>query len=206
MSIFRRFAIGLFATAFAAISASATAAPSGDPAVRQIEKFYDTLLGVMKQGTQLGSEGRFKKLAPQIDTIFDLAAMTKFTVGPTWDAMSEADHKALIDAFRRMTIASYAHNFASFNGQKFVVDPTIEERNVDHLVHSQLIPLDEKPVSLTYRMRQSGSTWKVIDVFLEGYVSELATRRSDFAATVESGGAPGLIQKLNELSDRLMKG
>ena len=195
------FAFGVIV--FATISASA--APAGDPAVRQIEKFYDTLLGAMKQGAQLGVEGRFKKLAPQVDATFDLAAMTKFTVGAAWDSMSQADHKALIDAFRRMTIADYAHNFDKFDGQKFVVDPTVEVRDVDHLVHSQLVPAGDKPVNFTYRMRLSGGAWKVIDVFLEGYVSELATKRSDFSATVQSGGAAALVQKINELSDKLMK-
>ncbi len=213
MRIFQRVVIALCVSVLATTGVSAKARPHGNPAVHQentavhqIENFYDALLSVMKQGAQLGVEGRFKKLAPAIDSTFDLAAMTKFTVGSSWDTMSEADHKALIDAFRRMTIADYAHNFASFNGQKFVVDPTVEERNIDRLVHSQLIPVDDKPVSLTYRMRQSGGTWKVIDVFLEGYVSQLATRRSDFAATVQSSGATGLIQKLNELSDKFTKG
>ena len=35
--------------------------------------------------------------------------------------------------------------------------------------------------------------------------SQLATRRSDFAATVASGGAPALVKKLDEISDKLMK-
>jgi phospholipid transport system substrate-binding protein len=199
------FVLSLFVVALPMTAPAGAAASGGDPAVQQIEKFHAALLGVMKQGAALGAEGRFKKLAPQIDATFDLAAMTQYAVGPTWSTMSDAEHKTLIEGFRRMTIANYAHNFASFNGQKFVVDPTVEAHDADHLVHSQLIPVGDKPVSLTYRMRNSGGTWKVIDVFLEGYVSELATRRSDFAATVQSGGAAALSQKLSELSDKLMK-
>ena len=207
MKAFRAPVVVFFLSALAVMAAGTTyAATGGDPAVRQIEKFYDVLLNVMKQGGQLGIEGRFKKHAPQIDIAFDLSAMTKFTVGPSWDTMPDVDRKALIGAFRRMTIANYAHNFSSYNGQKFVVEPKVEEHDVDHLVHSQLVPVDDKPVTLIYRMRQSGGSWKVIDVFLEGYVSELATRRSDFAATLQSGGAAGLIQKINDLSDKLMKG
>ena len=199
--------VSFFVFIAAAMLAPAAVADSaaGDPAVKQIERFHGALLGVMKQGGQLGAEARFKKLAPQIDATFDLSAMTKFTVGPPWDTMSEAEHKSLIEAFRRMTIANYTHNFASFNGQKFTVEPAVEEREADHLIHGQIIPADEKPVSLTYRMRQSNGVWKVIDVFLEGYVSELATRRSDFASTVREGGAAGLVKKLDELSDKLLK-
>ena len=184
---------------------SAAAVTDGDPAVVRIEKFHDALLGVMKEGPKLGVEGRYKKLEADVDGLFDLAAMTKFTVGPPWAKMSAQEQASVIAAFRRMTIASYARNFNEFKGQKFVTDPKAEDRAPDRLVRSQVIPAGEKPVNLVYRMRESGGSWRVIDVIYE-FVSQLATRRSDFASTVAAGGAPALVKKLDEISDKLMKG
>src|SRR5437870_1507916 len=109
MRTFQPIVIALCMTVLATTGVLAKARPHDNPAhqgntattdhqenspVHQIENFYDGLLGVMKQGAQLGVEGRFKRLAPQVDSTFDLAAMTKFTVGPSWETMSEADHKA----------------------------------------------------------------------------------------------------------------
>lgn len=159
----------------------------------------------MKQGPQLGVEGRYKKLEPKIEAAFDLAAMTKFTVGPSWAKMQEAEHKDLIAAFRRMTVASYASNFGKFEGQKFVVDPNVQTRNADFLVASQIVPANDKPVNLVYRLHNTGGKWKVIDVIYE-HVSQLATRRADFSTTLASGGAPALVKRLNEIADDLMKG
>jgi phospholipid transport system substrate-binding protein len=184
---------------------SAAAWAQADPAVARIDKFHDALLAVMKDGSKLGVEGRYKKLEADVDALFDLAAMTKFTVGPPWAKMTPDEQKALIAAFRRMTIASYARNFNEFKGQRFVTDPKPQDRAPDRLVKSQVIPAGEKPVNLVYRMRESAGTWRVIDVIYE-YVSQLATRRSDFASTVASGGAPALVKKLDEISDKLMKG
>ncbi|MBL9097876.1 MAG: ABC transporter substrate-binding protein [Alphaproteobacteria bacterium] len=191
-----------FSLCFIAFAAQAADAP--DPTVARIEKFHDALLATMKQGEALGTAGRYKKLEPEVEAAFDLATMTKFTVGPPWAKMTEDERKSLIAAFRRMTIASYAHNFDVFKGQKFVTNPKVEARDPDRLVKSQVVPEGEKPVNLTYRMRQVGGEWKVIDVIYE-FVSQLATRRSDFAATVASGGAPALVKKLDEISDKLMK-
>ena len=70
---------------------------------------------------------------------------------------------------------------------------------------SQIIPKGEKPVNLTYRIREFGGAVKVIDVIYES-VSQLATRRADFASTVNAGGAPALVAKLNAISDKLMAG
>jgi phospholipid transport system substrate-binding protein len=200
---------GIPVRAFAAFVLSlvlaASVSAADDPAVARIDKFHDALLAVMKDGPKLGVEGRYKKLEADVDALFDLAAMTKFTVGPPWAKMTAEEQKSLIAAFRRMTIASYAHNFNEFKGQKFVTDPKAEDRALDRLVKSQVIPVGEKVVNLVYRMRETGGVWRVIDVIYE-FVSQLATRRSDFASTVASGGAPALVKKLDEISDKLLKG
>ncbi|NOT40823.1 MAG: hopanoid biosynthesis protein HpnM [Alphaproteobacteria bacterium] len=200
---------GIAVKAFGALVLSlvlaASVAAADDPAVARIARFHDALLAVMKDGPKLGVEGRYRKLEADVDTLFDLASMTKFTVGPAWAKMTAEEQKALVAAFRRMTIASYARNFNAFKGQRFVTDPKAEDRAPDRLVKAQVVPEGEKPVNLVYRMRESGGTWRVIDVIFE-FVSQLATRRSDFASTVASGGAPALVEKLDEISDKLMKG
>jgi phospholipid transport system substrate-binding protein len=200
MSVLKLIAWTVLATAFA-VAGQAADAP--DPTVARIEKFHDALIATMKQGETLGTQGRFKKLEGEVDATFDLGTMTKFTVGPAWSKMTADEQKSLIAAFRRMTIASYAHNFDVFKGQKFVTDPKVEVRGPDRLVKSQVVPEGEKPVNLTYRMRKVGEEWKAIDVIYE-FVSQLATRRSEFASTMQTGGASALVKKLDDLSDKLM--
>jgi phospholipid transport system substrate-binding protein len=56
-----------------------------------------------------------------------------------------------------------------------------------------------------YRMRDTGSGWKVIDVYYNGGISQVATQRSDFASTLSSGGAKALVAKLDSLTDKLLK-
>lgn len=170
-----------------------------------VDKFHGALVETMKQGKALGIEGRYRKLEPEIASAFDLEAMTRFTVGPKWPAMSDDEHKALVTAFRRMTVASYARNFDEFKDQQFITDPVVEVRGPDRLVKSQIIPKGQKAVNLVYRMRETGGAVRIIDVIYE-YVSQLATKRADFASTVNGGGAVALVKKLNEISDKLMKG
>jgi phospholipid transport system substrate-binding protein len=187
---------------FAGVARAETAA--SDPAVNRIEAFYAALVETMKQGPQLGIDGRYKKLKPVIEASFNLPIMTKFVVGPSWAAITTADQKLLIDAFERMTIASYAKNFASFGGEKFTVEPETQVRGLDHIVSTTLEPTDHPPVPLIYRMRDAGGAWKIIDVYLNGTISEAGLRRSEFSMTVKTGGAEALIKKINEASDRLM--
>jgi phospholipid transport system substrate-binding protein len=181
-------------------------ARAADPAAERIQSFYSTLLDTMKKGPELGMQGRYHALEPAVDATFDIPAMIQFIVGPGWASMKEDDRNNLIAAFRRMTVASYAANFVAFGGQQFNVDPKVQQRGPDKLVQTTLVPNGDKPVPLVYRTRESASGWKVIDVFLNGYVSELAMRRSDFASTLASGGAPALVTKMNQISDGLLGG
>ena len=192
--------------ALAAAPAAAVHAQAADPGVGQIQALDASLLDTMKQAKSLGVEGRARKLTPAVQQAYDLPTMTRFAVGPKWASMSPADQASLVQAFTRMTVASYAHNFDSYSGERFVVDPTVETRGPDKLVHAHILS-SGKPVDLTYRMRQAADgRWKIIDVYYNGSISELTTRRSDFSASVNSGGAPALLKKIDALTAKLMNG
>ena len=118
--------------------------------------------------------------------------------------MSAPDRKTVMDAFRRNTIASYAKNFDGYNGEQFVTGG-VQPRAGEKIVSTQLTSPGKTPVPFLYRMDDAHGGWKVDDVLLNGYVSEVATKRSDFAATLKSGGAAALAQKLNAVSDNLLK-
>jgi phospholipid transport system substrate-binding protein len=175
-----------------------------DQAVQPVQSFYDALVSTMKQGKQLGVKGRYEKLKPVIEKSFDLPGMTRLSVGPKWNEMTPADQQELIAALSRYTIANYASNFDSFSGEKFTVEPASTERKADRVVFTKLVA-GSQTIPFNYLMRQSGSNWKVIDIYLNGFVSQMAKQRSDFGATVTAGGAPALVKKIDALADKLMK-
>jgi phospholipid transport system substrate-binding protein len=193
----------LVALAFVA-AAPLARAQSADPAIATVQGFYDTLLESMKGGHALGVQGRYNKIKPAVERAFELTTMIRYAVGPGWDAASPADQRALTDAFERMTVAQYAGNFDSYDGEKFVVDPKVDLRGTDHYVTSRLVTKDQTVVFI-YRVRQFGSNWKIIDVLLDGSISQLSVYRSDYAATIKSGGAGALVKKIDAVADKAMK-
>jgi phospholipid transport system substrate-binding protein len=199
---------GLFPSAIVAIAVAAApmaaSAQASDPAAQQIEAFDAALLDVMKQAKSLGPQGRYQKLEPVIQRTFDLPTMTRFAVGSTWSMMSSAEQAALVKAFSRMTVATYAHNFDGYSGERFSLE-NVDTRGPDKLVHTRLTSSGSAPVILVYRTRLSGGTWKVIDVYYNAAVSSLTGQRSEFASTLRSGGAAALIKKLNSRADELLK-
>ncbi len=190
----------------AALPPTIALAQAADPGAAQIEAFDSTLLETMKQAKSLGAQGRFAKLSPAVQRAFDLPTMTRFAVGPKWAGLSGQEQSALVKAFTRLTVANYAHNFDGYGGEKFSVSPEVQTRGPDKLVKSQILQPNAKPVDLIYRMRQaSDGRWAIIDVYYNGSISELAARRSDFSSTVNAGGAPALLAKIDTQVDKLLK-
>ena len=180
---------------------SAAQAQAADPSVAQVQGFYDALIASMKAGGT--AKSRYDKLKPVVEKAFDLPAMTATAIGPSWATMSDADKKALTDAFSRMTIANYAKSFDSYDGEKFTVDPASVTRGSDHFVKSTMKTSSET-VAFNYRLHQVGSDWKVTDVYLAGNISQMAQKRSDFAATLASGGPQALAKRINALADQML--
>jgi phospholipid transport system substrate-binding protein len=198
MSLSSRHLAGAFLMAVTA----PVAVQAQEAGVAPIQSLDDGLLAIMKGGKAMGFAGRAARIAPVVDQVFDLPLMTRLSVGPGWTSFSATDQSALSAAFRRMTIAQYADNFDGFSGESFVIDPKVEVRGTDRLVKTTLKSPRENPVNLAYRLRQTGGSWRIIDVFYKNSISQLATRRSDFARILSTGGAKALVTHLNALSEK----
>lgn len=179
-----------------------TLAQSADPARAVVQQLDDGLLATMKAGKAAGTRGRAGIIGPVVDRTFDIGLMTRLVVGTGWTAMTPADQTALVTAFRRLTIASYADNFDSWSGESFAIAPQVEERAGDRLVRTTLNVPRQAPVAIGYRLRRSGSDWRIVDIYYNGSISQLATRRADFAGVLRSGGAKALVEHINALATK----
>ncbi len=179
---------------------------SSDPAASSIASFYGSLLDTMKQAKQLGVKGRFQKLSPVLAKTYDLASMSRIAVGPSWSTLSPQQQAAIVNAFTRMTIATYASRFDGFSGEQFQVLETSDRPNGDKIVKTQIVKSDGGAVPLNYLMRKSGSDWKIVDIYLDGTISELANRRAEFGAILKSAGPDALVSSLTKQGDKLLTG
>src|SRR5713226_7678727 len=184
--------------ALAMLSYRVHAAPaSGGDAVHCL---YDALLSTMKNGRTLGQSGRFTQLEPVIRRTFDIPTMARLSVGSSWASLSEVRRQQVTESFGRYISAIYADRFDSYSGQKLLVTDE-QPAAAGVMVRSQIVKANGEPVKIDYLMRRSGDSWLISDIYLDGTISELATRRSEFGAILRSQGIDGLIASLNRKAD-----
>jgi phospholipid transport system substrate-binding protein len=168
-----------------------------------VRGFYRALTETMKNGQALGYQGRFDKLEPAIGRAFNLDDMTRVSYGPGWVRTSPEQKQQLVSAFRTFSIANYANRFKSLNGESFEVNGEKPgERAGEKIVETTLTTPDEK-VELNYLMRKGAKGWQIVDVFVNGTISEMATRRSEFGSVVRTGGPEALLNTLEQKSRQL---
>jgi phospholipid transport system substrate-binding protein len=193
----RSFFAAILAAGAAMPPLALAAAPAGAPQAT-ISTFYDTLLATMKDGPALGFQGRRKELAPAIRRAFDLPLMTRLMVGPQWAGLTPEQQQQLVAAFSEFSIATYASRFDDYSGERFVVEPTASTTTNGVIVHSKLVKAEGDSVQLDYLMHDTDTGWQIVDVYLSGTVSELATRRSEFSSIMRRGGADALVDVLQK--------
>ena len=196
----RRLALALPLLAVPALSRA-----QADPAA-PVERWHAALMGVMREAQRLGVRGRFERLSQPMAQSFDLAAMTRIAVGPPWTSLAPAEQQALTEAFARWSVATYAARFDGFSGESFATQGNQALPNGDVLVRTVLNRPGQEPVVLSYLVRAIQGAPRIVDIYLTGTISELASRRSEFNALMRDGGAARVTEELRRRSAALLAG
>ncbi|WP_343898244.1 ABC transporter substrate-binding protein [Craurococcus roseus] len=199
----RRAAFAAAAVHFAIPPASAQQ-PATSAAV--VEGFHAALLDTMRNARALGPRGRERRLRPAMQAAFDLPAMTRIAVGPPWTGLPEGERQALVSAFSDWVVATYANRFDGYAGESFTTEGESALKTGDRMVRTQLVRPNDTPVQLNYLLRGGESRWRVVDIYLSGTISELASRRAEFTALLRDGGAERLVAELRRRTGTLLGG
>jgi phospholipid transport system substrate-binding protein len=196
-NISRRSVVFGAAAGFVLLKAAPLLAQVTDPAARRIQTYYSTLLPAVLQTQGMSVGERARRISPAVLGIFDIGLMVRLAVGPSWSRFSGAQQGALREAFASFTVADYASQLGDYSGENAVVDPVVETRGGDRLVKTRI-----GSTQINYLVRGS----RVVDVYANGTVSELANRRAEFSSILASGTPDTLIQTLRQRTHALIGG
>jgi phospholipid transport system substrate-binding protein len=171
----------------------AGAGAAGDGPREVVGRLNAALLDVLRHADELGYEGRFDRLKPVMRDTFDLPFMAEKSLGLAWKRLDEADRDRWIAVFGDFTVANFAANFDRYTGQTFELLGEEPAASDTRLVRTRVASPGAANVDFAYRLRPDGGRWSIVDVYLEGTVSELALRRSEYASALEHGSFDALL-------------
>jgi len=197
----RRFygAILILALAIAPVCAQAGTASE------LVANFQGGLLSVMKEAKSLGVKGRYERLKPVIKETFHLSLMAALSAGPHWQKATNDQRNRLVQAFTGMSIATLATLFDGYSGEQFnVVGERPGPQGIIFVDTALTVPGRDSNVQISYVARRFDGEWRLIDVIVDGGISELKVRISEYRQTLSQGGVEALIRLLDNKAGDLL--
>jgi len=143
-------------------------------------------------------ETRFRKLLGQH---FAVTTIGQWVLGRYWKTATLEERKEFLSLFEDLLVVTYVNRFERYSGETLSVEKTlVDDKSGDAVVFSHLNRPDGAPVvSVGWRLRSKGESFKVVDVMVEG-VSMGQTQRSEFASVIRKHGGrvKGLLAELRE--------
>lgn len=128
----------------------------------------------------------------------DINEMSRRVLPPNvWNSASSAQKAEFKKEFTRLLVRTYASALTSYQDQVVNFYPirggyqgksTVE-------VRSQIVGSNSSPISVTYRLLNSGGSWRLYDMSVEG-VSMLSSFRSQFSDILANGNMSALLARM----------
>ncbi|MCS3902328.1 phospholipid transport system substrate-binding protein [Methylohalomonas lacus] len=184
------------------ISASAHAESTASD---RVAAFHAELKATMQAGPELGYRGRYDKLQPLIRETFDLPVIARVVLGQHWRELDDDQQQQFIDVFTRLTVATYAARFNSYDGETFAHLGSKALNSNRQVVKTEMQPADDEPVRFDYLLQQRDDRWHIVSVTAEG-VNDLSLKRAEYTAIIEKDGFAALLATLQDKIDSLARG
>ncbi len=198
MTVFhRRAALSLMAAfLFCCTMVSGASAEQAKDAGDFIQKLSDKVIAVVaEKGTNSVEVEKFSALfTPAIDS----PEVSRFILGRYWRQATPDQQKEFISLFEQINVLIWSKRFNEYNGEILEISGSTKD-NDRYIVDSSIKSPNGKSISVQWAVHLVGSSFKIVDITVEG-VSMAITNRSDYASAIQSQGG-----KMDGLLDVMRK-
>lgn len=179
-----------------------TAQADTQAARNMVESFHATLIVIMQNADSLGFEGRYDRMAPEINDKFDTTLIAQVVLSRYWGELDETQKENFVRLFNRLSASTYASRFDSYAGETFTTTGMEELKKGRLLAKTEFTKSNGETVKFDYLLHQKDENWYIISVIADG-INDLSLKRAEYAAIINDKGFDSLIteieKKINEL-------
>ncbi|AFX98935.1 toluene tolerance, Ttg2 family protein [Candidatus Endolissoclinum faulkneri L2] len=182
---------------FFCIFCSASLAKAASDASSLVDEFADKAITLMSYSSVSENERR-EKFDQLVQKYFDIPVIGQFLLGKYWQTATQAEREAYLKVFTKNIVYTYARQFDEYFGQRLVIDGTRKNGRFDVVSSRIVLPNNSEGFHLEWLVTESNSTFKIVDVIVEG-VSMSVTQRQEYTSLIQNnaGNIQALVTALN---------
>ncbi len=174
--------------------------PAGAATPReQIQSSVEKVIAILKDPNlkpEAKKSERLEQLRQVIFPKFDFAEMAKRSLGADWQRRNPEEQREFVKLFTELIESSYASNLNSYNGEKVVFMGDKQDGEYAQ-VDTKITSNKGEETSVSYKLLQSGSDWKIYDVVIEN-ISIVNNYRSQFTRVIARSSFADLLRQMKD--------
>ena len=177
---------------------------SNETLTSKIELLQDVLMQISEDSNQ--ESNNLKKVKQVVEQVYNNKKMLKIIVGEKkWQELNDNEKEDLYETFLEYISLSYIKRFSKIDDPRFELIKFKKIGQKFNLVETNLIIPSEEKIMIHYLFSKVDNDWKVFDVLLEGTISEIATKKSEFKKIIDENGVSSLARSIRKKIDENLK-
>lgn len=164
---------------------------------KTLKKLHNSLLDI---GLNKVSENDKDIMNVVIKNTYAVDKMSKIILGKYWLEASDIEKSEFSKKFVEFISSNYLKRFANAKKLEIKYRKTEEIGEKYIMVFTQFNFTSKDSLKINYLLLKVNKDWKIFDVLLDGSISEIATKKSEFNEILKKGGINSLIKMLNDES------
>ena len=145
-----------------------------------------------------------KKVQSVISNTYNIERMLALIIGEVWKKSISKDQMALKKVFEEYIAKNYILRFKNIKNLEFGKLEINQAGKSYQMAKTKLIINSKNIVPLSYLLNQTNNSWKIFDVLIDGSISEIATKKSEFKNFINQGDLTPLLEALRKKNSTLL--
>lgn len=136
-----------------------------------------------------------------IQETYDAKKMGKMIINNNWKSLSSYEQKEFVEVFEKFIAVNYLRRFSKIKRVDFKTQNIKKINENFRLVNISMTLNTSEKIELGYLLHYTKNNWLIFDVLVDGSISEIATRKSDFNNIINDQGFKKFISILKEKNE-----
>ena len=136
-----------------------------------------------------------------IKETYDAKKMGKMIINYNWKSLSSYEQKEFVEVFEKFIAVNYLRRFSKIKRVDFKTQNIKKINENFRLVNISMTLNTSEKIELGYLLHYTKNNWLIFDVLVDGSISEIATRKSDFNNIINDQGFKKFISILKEKNE-----
>ena len=136
-----------------------------------------------------------------IKETYDAKKMGKMIINNNWKSLSSYEQKEFVEVFEKFIAVNYLRRFSKIKRVDFKTQNIKKINENFRLVNISMTLNTSEKIELGYLLHYTKNNWLIFDVLVDGSISEIATRKSDFNNIINDQGFKKFISILKEKNE-----